>query len=219
MRRLTGLFTIAFGICMANAASAQTFGSQGSGVISVERVFGIHGTHRSTENPVDGQDDQTQDATGISFAWRGSGEGAGLTASAFDTPRAAFDYFIVERVSVGGALGWASVSLEDAPADSASAFIFAPRGGYAYMFGKAVGIWPRGGLTYHSAGVDPGPSESGLALTFEGMFVFVPAEHFAVLAGPTFDLDFLGSLDPEAGPSRSRRYRTFALQVGLSGWF
>jgi hypothetical protein len=219
MRRLTSLLGIALGLYISNAASAQTFGSQGSGVISVERVFGIHGTHRSTENLVDGQDDETEDATGITFAWRGSGEGAGAAASAFDAPRAAFDYFIIERVSVGGALAWASVSLEDAGADSASAFLFAPRAGYAYMFSNVVGIWPRGGVTYHSAGVDPGASENGLALTLEGMFVFVPAQHFAVLVGPTLDLDIIGSFEPEAGPERDRRYRTFALQVGMSGWF
>ena len=160
------LATSAIGLMFAApTALAQPFGAQGDAAFSAERLFGINGTHvyeelETPQGPPGALDEEAEDSfIGINFGWRGP---LAPQLSPFDSPRLSFDYFIVDGVSVGGSLGYASGSddTEDfadqetpvsTPSDYSS-FIFAPRGGYAFMFSETVGIWPRGGLTYHTFG-------------------------------------------------------------------
>jgi hypothetical protein len=192
-------------------ASAQEIGAKGDAVFSAERMMGITGTHRVTEVPVVG--DVEADWTGISFGWRATPD-----ESAFDMPRFAFDYLVIEHLSIGGSLGYSSRELDEPSFDSTQ-FLFAARVGYLYSFGQVVAIWPRGGVTYHSFSIDDGPAESGLALTLECPFTFSPTRHFAFQLGPTFDIDMFGELDPDQGPDMDRRYRVFGINAGLLGWF
>jgi hypothetical protein len=186
-------------------AGAQEFGRKGDAVLSVDRLMGVTGTKRDQEGlPV------TQDYTSISFGWRGG------AAAPFDVPRLAFDYLPLEHLSIGGSLGYVSVDGENA-ADY-EALLVAPRVGYAYSFGRVVGIWPRGGFTYHSQSSGD-LTEKGFALSAEVPFTFSPVSHFAFHIGPSFDLDLFGSLQPGALPKRDLSYRSFGLNAGLLGWF
>ncbi len=223
--------TLAFVSSPALAQQLGQFGSQGDAALSVERLFGISGTHVYEElDPPQGPNDDDEvedDYIGLSFGWRGP---YAPQYSPFDTPRLAFDYFIFDRVSVGGSLAYASgkddseefadgQTFGEGPSDY-SAFLFAPRAGYALMFADAAGIWGRGGITYHYYSVDGVLSEDGLALTFEAMFVIAPIQHLGILIGPTFDIDLVGGRDYEVGqePSVKRTYRSIGLQIGLLGW-
>ena len=59
--------------------------------------MGITGTHVAGERgPVEYHDDFTS----LSFGWRSSPD-----ASPFDVPRFAFDYLVVDHLSIGGSLG------------------------------------------------------------------------------------------------------------------
>jgi hypothetical protein len=97
------------------------------------------------------------------------------------------------------------------------------------MFKDAIGIWPRGGLTYVSGGSeqDDGDefSSSQLALTLEVPFVFVPVPHVAFTAGPTLDLGLSGSIenDPAAPNANTTendfKVTDFGLQVGMCAYF
>lgn len=209
MRNAFSALVLTAGLSAPALADAQELGSKGDAIFSVERLMGITGTHRSTEGPPD----VDLDWTSLSFGWR-----AAPDTSPFDVARFAFDYLVIDHLSIGGSLGYASVALDE-PSIDASAFLLAPRVGYLYSLGRVVALWPRGGLTYHSYSVDEGPSESGLALTLECPFTFAPTRHFAFHVGPTFDIDLFGELDPVVGPDVDRKYRVFGLNAGLLGWF
>jgi hypothetical protein len=223
MRQLTSVllgFTMFFG---SGAAVAQEFGAKGDLAFGAERLFGIQGTHTYRERPVADQPDIENDYTTISFGWRP----ANPEFSPFDAPRLAFDVFIIDHLSLGGALGYSSVSAEGtngAPGpqfgDDAtySSFIFAPRVGYAFMFSQVVGLWPRGGFAYHSRSLEDDHSEYGLSFGVDAMLVIAPVRHFGFLIGPSFDIDFAGERDPDNGPDVDRRFRSFGLQAGLFGW-
>ena len=103
-----------------------------------------------------------------------------------------------------------------------SAFLIAPRAGYAVMFADWVGFWPRGGVTFHTLSEADIFSESGLAFTLEANFVIVPTQGIGVLVGPTLDLDLFGSRDYEdpvsQGNDVKRKYRTIGLQLGMFFW-
>ena len=209
MKQALSALVVSFGLLVPALASAQELGTKGDMVFSVDRLMGISGTHIEGEmGPVEYDDD----ITSLSLSWRASPD-----FSPFDTARLAFDYLIIDHLSVGGSLGYASYDYDEQ--NDGSIFIFSPRVGYAYAFGKVVGIWPRGGLNYHSFSVDDGWDESGFGLNLECMFPITPTEHFGFLVGPTIDFDISGDRDYDGpGPDWDRTYRTIGLQAGVFGW-
>jgi hypothetical protein len=81
--------------------------------------------------------------------------------------------------------------------------------GYAADFSHSFGIWPRGGFTYRNDDLEHGNNDE-VALTIEAMFYGAPAEHFAFIFGPAFDIGLAGD-GPEA--------RNFGLiTFGVLGW-
>jgi hypothetical protein len=195
---------------------------------SAERLFGIYGTHVVLENPVPTQPDAEDDYTGVNLLWRGPSGNTMADLDPFNVPRVGFDVFVIQGLSVGGALGYASTSDSEEGGDgflaeSHSSVLFAARVGYAHMFSDRAGIWPRGGFTYHSISWDQGllgedTSTNGFALTVEVPFVLSPADHFGILLGPTFDIDLTGTADGDASGERKHKFRSIGLQIGLMGW-
>jgi hypothetical protein len=120
----------------------------------------------------------------------------------YELPRFAFDFFVVDHLSLGGAFVWASH-------DGDSHLLVSPRVGYAADFSHSFGIWPRGGLTYRNDDLEHGNNDE-VALTIEAMFYGAPAEHFAFIFGPAFDIGLAGD-----GPAA----RNFGLiTFGVLGW-
>ena len=202
---------LSFAVSIPALASAQELGNKHDVVFSVDRLMGITGTKVRYEDNLGFADN---DWTSISFGWRSS-----PGVSPFDMPRFAFDYLVAEHLSIGGSLGYASLDADRGP--DGSAFVIAPRVGYLYSFGRVVGIWPRGGFTYHTASVDNVFDEKGFALSLECPFTFSPATHFAFHVGPSFDIDMFGSHTNVPGPDVKGdvTYRTFGVNAGLLGWF
>jgi hypothetical protein len=217
MKRTLSALVFSLGLLVPALATAQELGAKGDAIFSVDRLMGITGTHRVIEVPEPVGDVET-DWTSISFGWRGTPE-----LSPFDVPRFAFDYLIIDKVSIGGSLGYNSISRDGEDSifgqdSDFSQFLFAARAGYLHSFGDVVAIWPRGGLTYHSWSYDEGSSASGLALTLECNFTFSPTRHFAFHLGPSFDIDMFGEIDPQTGPDQDFRYRSIGLNAGILGW-
>jgi len=209
MKHALSALVSSLGLLLPALASAQELGAKGDVVFSVDRLMGVTGTHITGERgPLEYKDDFTS----ISFGWRASPD-----LSPFDVPRFAFDYLFIDHLSIGGSLGYASVDGDQSP--DYSTFLISPRVGYAYAFGKVVGIWPRAGFTYHSTSIDDGFDEKGFALSLECPFTFSPATHFAFHIGPSFDVDMFGSRDPSPIDKGDRTYRAFGINAGLLGWF
>jgi hypothetical protein len=211
MKHALSALGLSLGLLLPAVASAQELGSKGDAVFSVDRLMGITGTHVAGER-VPSHMQYHDDWTSISFGWRASPD----NLSPFDMPRFAFDYLVIEHLSIGGSLGYVSLDANDA--NDVSLFEISPRVGYLYSFGRVVAIWPRGGFTYHTASINNGFDEKGFALTLECPFTFSPASHFAFHVGPTFDVDMFGSRDPSPVDKGDRTYRTFGLSAGLLGW-
>jgi hypothetical protein len=219
MKHTLTALVLSLGLTAPALASAQEIGAKGDAIFSVDRLMGITGTHRVVEYPAPVGDVEA-DWTNISFGWRDSPE-----FSPFDVPRFSFDYLILDHLSVGGSLGYNSISYdgEDGLLGSVetdiSQFLLAARVGYLYSFGRVVAIWPRGGITYHSVDYDDVFELSGLALTLECNFTFTLTRHFAVHLGPSFDIDMFGEIDPQNAADRDMRYRTIGRNAGILGWF
>jgi hypothetical protein len=209
MKYALSALTLSLVSSISALAAAQELGQKGDAVFSVDRLMGITGTHVEGEL---GPGEYDNDWTSLSFGWRGSPD-----TSPFDIPRLSFDYLVIDHLSIGGSLGYLSVDPDDG--NEYSAFLLNPRVGYAYAFGRVVGIWPRAGFTYHTLDVDDGIEEKGFALSLECPFTFSPATHFAFHVGPTFDVDLFGDRDPSPIDSGDRKFRTFGLNAGLLGWF
>jgi hypothetical protein len=201
----------------SGSAAAQVLGNSGDAVFGAERLFGIRDEHARFE-PDDARPDGKADSTTISI-------GLADPLLRVNIPRLSFDYLVARKFSVGGAVGYTT---NDFKADGtlgpvwgpgrAKTFLLAGRVGFLHMFGRVLGIWPRGGLTYESTSFEAGPKASDLGLNLECMFPIVIAPHFGFLPGFTFDQSLTGSVDPGNAPDFNYTYRSFALQFGLFGW-
>lgn len=172
------------------------FGDAGQVVFSAERMFGAGWTWESVEV---GEEDLTDTTFNVSVL---TNPLANVT-NTYSIPRVGIDFFIVDNLSIGAALGfaYASFSPDDQlqaanPFESVTAFLAAPRIGYAFMFGDHIGIWPRAGVSWITATFsgegDLKQKAERFALTAEIPFVIQPTENAAFLIGPTLDLGLSG---------------------------
>ncbi len=209
MRKLMTIGAAVVATSLAAPAAAQEFGEQGTPALFAERLFGFYFSKRETDLPNGNEVEED-------FKGFGLGTRSPAHVTPYELPRVGFDYFVIDSLSVGGALAYAQSEDDDDPNNEFSIFLLAPRVGYVWMFSEVVGFWLRGGFTYHSIDRDPGGiDENALALTGEGMFVITPTPNFGFIVGPTFDLSFTGEIEDQ-----DRRYRSFGLiNAGIGGWF
>lgn len=195
----------------AMPARAQ-LGSQGDAILSADRLFGVRGERRHEDRPAPAADyEYSQTTIGLGFADH---------LAPYNIPRFAFDYAVINKLTLGGAIGFSSADLELRGSGSATTttFLFAPRIGFLHMFGRVAGIWARGGFTYHRAAREDDYAESGFGLNIEAHVPIVFTEHFGMLLGLTFDQSLTANYDPLDSVDYPISYRSFGLQVGLFGW-
>lgn len=232
----------AFGLALAPPAGAQEFGKAHGFVIAAERVMGFTSTKTETEGSIETgalSTDYESETTHSHFDFLAKGD----VSDPFVAPRLAFDFFVIDGLSVGGALGYSSDDRDgdetigntnrDVVAEESSGVIVAPRVGYAVMFTPVVGIWPRGGLSYWTSKQEldqPGnqpdteANASGLSLSAEVMLVIAPVPHGAFLVGPTLDLPVTSSGDADLGGNTNADFdkvdvTTLGIQAGVGVWF
>lgn len=185
-------------------------------VLGAERLFGVVGTGTDT----DGED---SDSLRLSLLW-GHGPVAPGTAmgAPYDRPRIAFDYFIIDNLSLGGSLGfytW-SWSVDDEDAGDGGGFLLSPRVGYMVDINDMLGFWPRGGFTYVRDSVeDPDVVVTATALSVEAPLYILVNKTLAVSVGLTIDLGIGGEVERDApAPDQDQEHNQFGIQVGLAGW-
>jgi hypothetical protein len=158
-----------------NYAHAEAIRS-GTFALGAERITGVF--HADEKYP--------GDTNHTVFALFGN-TSAGSASSAWQFPRVGFDVFVVNGLSLGGSF----IVFNRSNSDTTD-IIFAPRVGYAYMFGRVVGIWPRGGLSYwHESGAGNFEAHS-FAFDIDVPLIFRCTHSFAITLGPLLDVGFAG---------------------------
>ncbi len=101
---------------------------------------------------------------------------------ALQYPRAGFDYFIIDGLSLGGSAGFTFFSLGDSVG-----WGIIPRVGYAFDLTRKLEFWPRGGIG--GFGVDSFAGATSTAvLQFEGIFSLEMVPHALFQFGPAIDV-------------------------------
>lgn len=201
-RKLASLgFSIAafvLGLSATREARAVEYYRAGKVSVSLERVFGLHYWHSSVEQP--NGTDSVSSGTVVGLGWY-------EPRSEYHVPRAAVDGFIIDRLSLGGSIGFFSSSGDN----DDSAVLLYPRVGYVIPISRVFSFWPRGGFSFIK-----GDERSLFGLAAEGMFVASPHEDWHILFGPTLDFGLTGHVNGE------RDWSHFSIgfpAVGLMGTF
>jgi hypothetical protein len=187
---LFGLWLLALAPC---AEAQSSFSRSGTIVISGERLTGVY--YNAIETESDGFDDgdpitMNTDAGTTTVAFLGSGLGAAPSG----VPRAAFDYFFMESMSLGLSLTYGSrsntdeisgtramgnmiVSFSQEVETTDTLFSIAPRFGYGLSFSRLLGLWARGAIVYtrftterQGRNITPGAGVTADAETRVGVF-------------------------------------------------
>lgn len=203
-KKLTVLSTVIGLVGLSGVAHAQdSFGKPMDISFAVERPFGFFWGSARVDPPGQARE-YHYDGNGFALGWSQDRNYSPVLA-----PRFGFDIFVIERLSVGGSLGFISRNLEG-DNDDRNGFIFAPRVGYFIDFSDHFGFWPRGGLTFYNL---HDSDQDQFLLALEGYFTFAPRDGFGFLFGPTFDFGLGG----EAGDSDYNE-RVFGIMIGMFGW-
>jgi len=234
MTKLGSLVVLGALLVPQTVFAQDRFGSAGQFALSADRLTGISHTSIKTE---EGDVTETSSMTTITLLTNT----LGTRVSAYSSPRVGGDYFVIDGLSLGAAIGLIHTSSseelemdgtsieEDGP--SMTGFLIYPRVGYALMFQDNLGFWPRGGITYASASStfelpnddEVKQSQSALALSLEALFVFSPVPHVAFTGGPTLDLGLSGSYenDPAVGDTVEQDIKAtdIGLQLGITAFF
>ncbi len=225
MRSSVWMGTLGLGLVLGTAgtaAAAERINEQGRFAVGAERLFGVAWTKETFKGS---GADTSESATSISFLTKQT-NATGVTA-----PRVAFDYFVIDGLSLGAAIGYATISIRQSTGSSSmdgptiGGWLLAPRVGYAYMFNDIVGLWPRAGITYTTLSADQtGVSTDSVALSVEVPLVITPAPHAMILIAPTLDWGFAGSAKVDnatTGVSGSvdETQLALGLHAGLGIWF
>lgn len=139
----------------------------------------------------------------------------------------ALDYFVVDSISVGGQLLYASQS--DDNDNSLSAIGIGPRVGYNLGLTENISIWPKLGFQYLMGTAKSKDPVSGntsedkqtkMSIGVDVPVLFHPAEHFFIGLGPSFRMDLSSKVKPDGGEEGDGYKDTaFGLQSVVGGWF
>ncbi len=156
MKRTLQCAFAAAALLASSSAWAQTFGEKGQIAISAERLFGFtYDSARITQNGQDSTGSVTHFSLLSSPVTVGADGNNGVWAG-YGSPRVAGDYFLINRLSLGAALGYAHWSRTTQAfggtetTTTGDSFTFAPRVGYLLTFNDIIGFWPRAGFTYRT---------------------------------------------------------------------
>jgi hypothetical protein len=183
------------------SASAEELGTRQNLVFSAERLFGFY------------IDNETREANGRKYTTDRTVIGLGWSSptSPLTLPRLGIDYFISSAFTLGGNVGFSSVTTDD---NTATSFLIGLRAGYALRLGHSVSLWPRAGFTYTSTDFENTSADTyTFALSVDAPFTFALTEGFAFMIGPMLDVGFLA----ERGDQDASQI-IFGLSIGLTGW-
>jgi hypothetical protein len=117
----------------------------------------------------------------------------------------AADYFIIDNLSVGGAVG---LTYQKVGHNSGTKFTIGPRVGYNFELSKLLSVWPKLGFSYSHTNQEAGDQANALALNLFAPVLLHPAPHFFAGLGPFLDADLSGDT----------RATTWGIKLTIGGW-
>ncbi len=174
-------------------ASAQDLGEEGQLAISSDLQLSF--TSTSTKAAAEGAEDPDS-TTSI-------------------TIQPAVDYFLMDSLSLGGAIGYQSTSQGDV---KSSGILIGPRVGYAIPVGEGMAFWPKLGITYQTMSMDDGTNDmSGnkMSLDVFAPLAIQPAENFFVGIGPVVSMDLSSKIEDEDADKDT----TIGITTQVGGYF
>ncbi|HXU80690.1 MAG TPA: hypothetical protein VN914_04795 [Polyangia bacterium] len=209
---LSSCLLLAASVLAPTAARAANSGvGHGTMMVSAERLFGLSST-RVTQDTGGGEVSLDQTQFGLALA------PFSQAPQIYTIPRLAFDFAIIDGLTVGGSLGFvlgdtgssATVggTTTDADGPSFTTFLIAPRIGYVLGLGRTLNLWLRGGFTYFNTAVHTDASALppnstrtqtlwGMSLNLEPTLMIAPFEHVAFTVGVLVDLPVAGKQSTE----------------------
>lgn len=211
-KRILGLMLGTMMIASSMDAAATPFAEKGAFVIGGEQLAGFGVSKLEfAEGDVS--------STYVSLL----GNNSGLTP--FDMPRLAFDFFVIDRLSIGGTVTYARETLEVTTGSvsmeqpSVSTFVFSPRVGFGTRITDRLGFWVRGGITYFRGDQEIGNTDtdwSGINLNIDPAVLVFLSDAVALGVGPTLNVPLDGSI--EAGSSSTdAKMSMYGVAVSVHG--
>ena len=173
MKRILRTLAFSFGttalVCAgaareASAQEANGLGEKGELIVTADRLMPLFSyssqTVTATQN---GTDTKTSDS-GASIALL-FGSDTSIPINPHTVPRLAFDYSVINHLTVGGAVvvgfglggshkvetnNGSTTNSSKNDADKTTVFGIAPRVGYVLPLGQTFGFWPRAGFAFYS---------------------------------------------------------------------
>jgi hypothetical protein len=205
MRKISSIALAATLFGVAGTANAQgyaaPFGSKGNVTFAAERLFGFHWVKNTWEDQAGRDYSESGTAAGIGWLFA-----KGLQ---FNQPRLGVDFFIIDDLSLGGAVGFFSVSGDNQDDDG---FLFSPRVGFNVAISQAVKFWPKVGLTFISVN-----DAQAFGVSGEANFAFFPTQSWAFLLTPSVDLAPFGSVEHGNAPDTDFGAYSVGLSLGIMG--
>jgi opacity protein-like surface antigen len=132
----------------------------------------------------------------------------------------ALDYFVIESLSIGGALGYHQTSQGDA---KESGIDIGVRVGYAIPIADMVAFWPKVGIGYKTMSFSMDDGQGGtldasgnkMALQVFAPFAISPADHFFIGIGPMLSMD----LSSKVEDNDAAKLTTFGVMTQVGGYF
>jgi hypothetical protein len=217
--------------------------------VSADRLFGVYlwsvKSQADATPAVPSPPISTQSGTAINLLWGSDTSVAGNNSDVYAIPRLAFDYTVIDHLSVGGSLGYLNRSgktetttmgvttSRDNP--TGYAILFSPRVGWVLPLSPMVAFWPRLGVTYFVASTSstnmatpPTTTKTtlnGFAFSLDPQLVITPVPHVGITVGPMLDLPLSGRLKVERTGAMnnltesSAKITNYGLAAGLLVYF
>ncbi|HEX4334847.1 MAG TPA: hypothetical protein VH062_02970 [Polyangiaceae bacterium] len=204
---------LAVGVLLVSSRAEADAIDKGTFALGAERITGVFHADEKVANA---------DSSGTTaIALFGNSVDSPL-AGAWQFPRLGFDYFVTKGLSLGGSFVVLSRSPEGT---NQTDILVAPRVGFGYMFGRVVGIWPRGGISYWHASRSADNSDASIdahsfAFDVDVPLLIAPVRSFAITIGPVLDVGFAGRADANflgAGTAVDTSFVQFGLSAGIVG--
>lgn len=209
----------------ASAQEANGFGEKHQLMLSVDRLVPVLSYTSQTATSTQGGASLEDKRTGTSAGFL-LGQEPSLGA-VHTIPRVAFDFTIVNRLTLGGSVAIAfglggerkeqlggNNNTRTTNTPKRTIFGFAPRVGYVLPLGHYFAFWPRVGFAFYSVstkedgvinnvGTTTTTTDTVLAIDLDPQFVWVPIPHFFIHAGPIMNIPLTGSQSVEVAQGSS----------------